>query len=184
MTQDGASPQVGASPRTLGARPTSDIPVDVHGNVHPNTGGVSVAPSVDKLPLHRRPPRTWRDRQGSVWKMNTADLGSELVHVPDSPGHGTIQPSRPMPLSKFSSRIGKYSRKMVKMLISERFRHEVRLEIWSSRSLVSLREILVKYKEEGMTQAEMLADLDDLREFGCEDKILELMDFGIWILPS
>ncbi|MTD29433.1 hypothetical protein GK011_21155, partial [Erwinia sp. J316] len=38
MTDNGG-PQVGSSARTLGVRPGTDIPVDQHGNIHPNTGG-------------------------------------------------------------------------------------------------------------------------------------------------
>ena len=33
--------------------------------------------------------------------MNASDLGPDLRLVPDRPGHGTIQPSRPMPLKDY-----------------------------------------------------------------------------------
>ncbi|MEX3970503.1 RHS repeat-associated core domain-containing protein [Paraburkholderia caribensis] len=42
--------------RGLGARPGVDIPVDSNGMVHPDTGGISVAPeSTANLPPHRPP---------------------------------------------------------------------------------------------------------------------------------
>lgn len=85
----------------MGARPNVDIPVDASGNVHPNTGGVSVSPSPQDLPSHRRPPEFGGTGKDPVWKLDVSDLGDDLQHVPDKPGHGTIQPKRSMPLSKY-----------------------------------------------------------------------------------
>jgi hypothetical protein len=48
MLADGGKPKVGSASKLLGVRfapnPRADIPVDEHGNVHPETGGMSVAP--------------------------------------------------------------------------------------------------------------------------------------------
>jgi RHS repeat-associated protein len=103
MTPEGSQPQVGETARTLGVRPGVDIPVDANGRVHPNTGGMSVSPAIEDLPSHRRPPEHGGTGKDPVWKLNTSNLGDDLAHVPDKPGHGTIQPSKSMPLSRFQT---------------------------------------------------------------------------------
>ncbi|WP_285398406.1 RHS repeat-associated core domain-containing protein [Lysinibacillus sp. fls2-241-R2A-57] len=104
MRDSNGKPMLGESARTLGARPGKpggDIPIDSDGMVHPRTGGMSVSPSPEDLPPHRRPPGFGGEGKDPVWKMNTGDLGSDLVHVPDKPGHGTIQPTRTMPFEEY-----------------------------------------------------------------------------------
>ncbi|WP_427108125.1 RHS repeat domain-containing protein [Lysinibacillus xylanilyticus] len=101
MTDSNGKPKLGESARTLGARPNVDIPVDTNGKVHPRTGGVSVSPSPQDLPTHRKPPEFGGTGKDPIWKMNTSNLGSDLVHVPDKPGHGTIQPARSMSFENY-----------------------------------------------------------------------------------
>lgn len=96
MMEDDGKPKVGESARTLGVRPDVDIPVDANGIVHPNTGGMSVSPSPDALPTHRKPLEFGGTGKDPIWTINTNDLGADLTYVPDSPGHGTIQPTKPM----------------------------------------------------------------------------------------
>jgi hypothetical protein len=95
MIENNGQPQIGNTARELGTRPI-DIPVDGRGMVHPGTGGMSVSPSPQDLPSHRRPPGFGGTGKDPVWKMSTKNLGPDLKLVPDSPGHGTIQPSRTM----------------------------------------------------------------------------------------
>lgn len=101
MTNDNGSPKVGPSARELGARPGTDIKVAPNGNVHPNSGGVSVSPNTDGLPNHRKPPEFGGTGKDPVWELDTSDLGKDLKHVPDSRTHGTIQPSRTMSMDEY-----------------------------------------------------------------------------------
>ncbi len=96
MTENNGTPKVGESARTLGVRHNIDIPIGENGMVHPNTGGMSVSPSPNDLPIHRKPTAYGGTGKDPVWSININDLGSDLKYVPDSPGHGTIQPTRTM----------------------------------------------------------------------------------------
>lgn len=103
MMEDGGKHKVGDSVRTLGVRPDVDIPVDANGMVYPKTGGMSVSPSPDDLPTHRKPPEFGGTGKDPVWGINTDDLGPDLIYVPDNPGHGTIQPAKPMSLKAYQN---------------------------------------------------------------------------------
>ena len=111
MTNDNGSPQIAQSARGLGAwvGPSLHIKADAHGVVHPGTGGISVSPSVVDLPPHRRPPEFGGNGKDSVWTTNTNDLGLDLEHVPDKPGHGIIQPSRSMYVDDHQNEVGQSS---------------------------------------------------------------------------
>ena len=113
-TEEKGEPKVGDSARTLGVRPNRDIPVDTNGNVHPNTDGVSVSPSPQDLPPHRKPIEFGGTGKDPVWKLDVADLGNDLQHVPDKPGHGTIQPKQSMPLSKYQTALANLKSKWIK----------------------------------------------------------------------
>jgi hypothetical protein len=93
-------PETGASARTLGARPGTDIPIDAIGDVSPRTGGMSVAPHTPRnLPPHRRPPEFGGSGRDPVFGIDTENLGQDLAYRPDPAnpgGHGFIEPSRPM----------------------------------------------------------------------------------------
>ena len=107
-------PKIGDSARTLGVRRGVDIPVDNNGIVYPNTGGMSVSPDVDGLPSHRKPPEYGGTGKDPVWKINIGDLGDDLVYIPDSPTHGTIQPSRPMTFDEYQDALAKTMKKWSK----------------------------------------------------------------------
>ena len=104
MKEDNGMPEIGNSARSLGARPGygpeldtgEDILVDTRGNVHPNEGGISTAPTPEDLPDFRRPPEFGGTGKDPVWKINTNELGPDLKYVPDSSTHGTIQPNHDM----------------------------------------------------------------------------------------
>jgi hypothetical protein len=116
MTRDeDGRPKVGETARTLGARPYAwdepqrDIPV-VAGSVRPGTGGMSVAPTLEDLPIYRIPKRYDVPGRGyagsgkvedSCWIMGDgpfeiASVSDGLRLVPDSRTHGTVQPSLTM----------------------------------------------------------------------------------------
>lgn len=103
MKDGGGAPATGPSARTLGARPGTDIPVDSAGMVHPNTGGMSVAPSPTALPAHRRPAKFGGTGKDPVWGTSVDELGPDLKYVPDSPTHGTVQPARPMSVEAYQA---------------------------------------------------------------------------------
>ncbi|RYF69384.1 MAG: hypothetical protein EOO39_17645, partial [Cytophagaceae bacterium] len=115
MTDINGIPKVGGSARELGARPGVDIPIDANGNVHPNTGGISVSPSPNDLPSHRKPPGFGGTGKDPVWKINTNDLGGDLKHIPDKPGHGTIQPSRTMSFDDYQKALADTQKKWKKV---------------------------------------------------------------------
>ncbi|MBB3257525.1 RHS repeat-associated protein [Paraburkholderia bannensis] len=101
--------------RGLGARPGVDIPVDSSGMVHPDTGGISVAPeSASNLPPHRRPSNLGGTGKDCACRLNTANLPKNLKYVQDSATHGTIQPSTSMSLSDYQSALGSTREKWVK----------------------------------------------------------------------
>lgn len=56
----------------------------------------AVLPSPDALSTHRKSPEFGGTGKDPIWTINTNDLGADLTYVPDSPGHGTIQPTKPM----------------------------------------------------------------------------------------
>ena len=117
MLPDGPSPQVGPDVKMLGVRTPADakpgsnldIAPDAHGNVHPRTGGMSVAPALASLPKHRI-PRRFRVRgvpqaEGtdrlSVWSLGEGPFvegplldGLYLRIDPKNPVHGLVEPDR------------------------------------------------------------------------------------------
>lgn len=94
MKMDGGLPKVEASKRGLGTTP-SDITV-VDGNVIGDKGCMSVSPSIEGLPEHRKPVEYGGTGKDPVWVMDSDNLGPDLKYVSDSSTHGTIQPTKPM----------------------------------------------------------------------------------------
>jgi hypothetical protein len=95
-------PMVEESARGLGVRPGVDIDINM-GMVVPFTGGMSASPLTPmNLPSHRRPASMGGTGKDPVFQMNTKDLPSGLVFVPDKFNnngaaiHGTIQPKGPV----------------------------------------------------------------------------------------
>jgi hypothetical protein len=117
MFAEGGKPKVGSESKMLGVRitpnPHADIPVDGNGNVHPETGGMSVAPAWRKLPWHLIPRRL--DRRGCghddlvCWRFGDGDfeignLNDDLVLRPDPnqlDKHGVVEPARLMAIAEY-----------------------------------------------------------------------------------
>jgi hypothetical protein len=100
-------PEVGSSGRRLGVRrgndPTPDVlAVQPTDTVTPGQGGMSVAPA-DPLHLqrHRRPASLGGTGRDPVWYIESEDLGPDLDLRLDKPGHGLIEPQRPLTLQEF-----------------------------------------------------------------------------------
>jgi hypothetical protein len=121
MLIDGGKPKIGCSAITLGVRvPPSkdaDIPVGPDGSVHPNTGGMSVAPAWRSLPIFRISKRLRDKIEGAsgsrhvfCWRMGegafvAGSVAQGLVLNADSDTHGTVQPNRPMPLIDYQGKL-------------------------------------------------------------------------------
>jgi len=52
---------------------------------------------------HRRPPEFGGTGKDPVWAIGIDTLGPDLVYVPDSSTHGTIQPKRPMSYNDYQN---------------------------------------------------------------------------------
>ena len=115
MKDDGGYPKIESSARGLGVREGIDITVDANGMVEPGKNGMSMSPSPQDLPSHRRPPEFGGTGKDPVWQIDTSDLGDDLKYVPDKPGHGTIQPSKKMTLERYKQALGSLRRKFRKV---------------------------------------------------------------------
>ena len=115
MKDDGGYPKIESSARGLGVREGIDITVDANGMVELGKNGMSMSPSPQDLPSHRRPPEFGGTGKDPVWQIDTSDLGDDLKYVPDKPGHGTIQPSKKMTLEKYKQALGSLRRKFRKV---------------------------------------------------------------------
>jgi len=100
-------PKIGASARTLGVRPGSDLPaLNPDDLVQPGQGGLSVSPDDPmNLPRHRRPPDFEGVGKDPVWGITDGDLGDDLAYRPDptQSGHGFVEPARPMTLNEYQN---------------------------------------------------------------------------------
>jgi hypothetical protein len=102
----GGRPEAGASARTLGVRPESDIPVDASQLVRPGSGGMSVTPDdVMDLPPFRRPPSLGGTGKDPAWAFPEEALGPDLVYRPDPEmnSHGFVEPARVMLFEDFQA---------------------------------------------------------------------------------
>ena len=106
MREDaGGGPLIGATARTLGARPQVDILI-VGGQVRPYTGGMSVAPDrPENLHPMRRPPQYGGSGKDPIWALDISDLDVSLHFRQDAPTHGLIEPSSPMSLAEYQRRL-------------------------------------------------------------------------------
>jgi hypothetical protein len=124
MLADGDQPKVGNESKMLGVRiaphPQADIAVDPNGDVHPNTGGMSVAPDWRQLPyflIPRRLKALIPDARGSnhlvCWTLGqglfeagllTNELALRLD--PDKPeAHGFVEPSQSVNIHAYQAAI-------------------------------------------------------------------------------
>ena len=118
MRAEGDVPALGDN--DLGVRLPTDIEPDAQGNVSPGTGGMSVAPSLRLLPLHRVPKRLAglvRKARGPntfcVWSMGdgafgagkvTDDLALRLDPVHPK-RHGFVEPAREMSFDAYEAEL-------------------------------------------------------------------------------
>lgn len=117
MLPDGAYPKLGRSATTLGVRVGEDIAPDGNGDVHPGPHGMSVAPSLRDLPVHRVPKRLRHLREGAsgsdnsrVWRhgegrFEVSIVAPHLVLQPDRSDHGIVAPESVMPLAQYEDAI-------------------------------------------------------------------------------
>lgn len=110
MQEDRGGPLVGATARTLGVRPGTDIVVDGDGLVRPGTEGMSVSSgSPMNLPLHRRPPSLGGTGKDPVWAISPEQLAEELSYrpAPDDETHGFIEPAYVMSFEQYQAALHK-----------------------------------------------------------------------------
>lgn len=108
-------PHIAATARSLGVRVPADIAPDEAGDVHPGSRGMSVAPDLVSLPLHRIPKRLAHLRLGAVgpdtnvvWSHGegpflAGPVAPNLAPVPDKPDHGVVGPDATMRLSDYEA---------------------------------------------------------------------------------
>ncbi|MBI3821473.1 MAG: hypothetical protein HY289_02210 [Planctomycetes bacterium] len=120
MHDDGGKPKVGSGSKMLGVRgppdPHADLPVDPNGNVHPQTGGMSVAPDWRKRPYFLVPmrlrslvPRARGSNDLDCWRLGDGDF--ETVALTDKLdlridqgqplNHGVVEPKLNMSIVDF-----------------------------------------------------------------------------------
>ena len=107
------APTVGDDAQSLGVRVLGDIVPDKSGAVHPGPHGMSVAPSLRALPLHRIPKRLRPivpAARGSdhlhIWTIGTEAFASGpactgLHLTVDNDHHGTVGPDAAIALAGF-----------------------------------------------------------------------------------
>lgn len=108
MQTDGTDrPLCGTGNCQLGARVGTDIRVDIHGQVHPRTGGISVTPNDPKLlPPHLRPERFGGIGRLPLFQLDETQLGPSLCYRPDPKRpdvHGFVEPGTMMILSFYQA---------------------------------------------------------------------------------
>ena len=118
MKEDNGKPLTGQGSNTLGVRPDTDIVVQPDGTVHPDTGEISVAPSLYDLPSFKIPKRLHERMIGRkkptgsndlhIWKMGNgtftdAPLALHLALRVDDPEHGLIEPDAVMPFDEYEN---------------------------------------------------------------------------------
>ena len=94
-----------ASARGLGVRVAIDINPSPDGLVHPQRGGMSVAPNTPfNLPQHRRPVSLGGTGRDPVFHLDAQALPETLAYRSDprAPSqHGFVEPSGPVALDTF-----------------------------------------------------------------------------------
>jgi hypothetical protein len=127
MVEENGMPKLGASATTLGIRRGIDIVPDPSGMVQrplfqpgaPN--GLSCSPTIQSLPAFALPV-AWggRNAKTAVWRIEQADLGSDLVAQEDTlPGkrrHISIGPARTMLADEFAQAVERTRPKWKKVI--------------------------------------------------------------------
>lgn len=115
MRDADGKPTVGDGPTDLGVRVPADIQPNTTGKVVPDTGGMSVAPTLADLPIHRLPKRLQTlvpDARGVdtnvVWRMGKGGFvadpiadGLQLRLDPNRARHGFVEPASPVALEEY-----------------------------------------------------------------------------------
>lgn len=90
-------PLVERPARALGVRIGErypDIHIDIQGQVHPKTGGMSVTPDdYRQLPNHRLPESLGGEGRDPVFSFEVVNLPSSLMLRRDKPSHALVEPS-------------------------------------------------------------------------------------------
>lgn len=107
-------PKVEQSASGLGIRPGIDVDI-VEGHVEANGKGMSVSPSWQSISIFRIPKRLRDKVPGARGSNNTfcfrygsgpfqaSPIANGLDLVPDSPTHGCMAPTQPVPLTTYES---------------------------------------------------------------------------------
>lgn len=110
---EGGRPAVGNSAAMLGVRIGTDIKPDENSNVHVDGGGMSVAPSMEMMPMHRIPkrlrsrvPAARGNNNYAVWRFGDGPFANgEFSHKLDlrvtSEKHGIVTPNKTMSLPEY-----------------------------------------------------------------------------------
>lgn len=116
MKEENGKPMLGRVRDTLGVVPDRDISVQTDGTVQPKNGGMSVAPSLLKMPYSLIPKRLKHllpDGEGAkgsnnlrVWKRGVGDFKEasfalKLTMRLDKPTHGLVEPADIMPFAEY-----------------------------------------------------------------------------------
>ncbi|AGY60438.1 hypothetical protein [Gloeobacter kilaueensis] len=117
MKEDGGFPACGNTATKLGVRPKVDIKIDEDRNVLPGTGGMSVSPSPEQLPEHRRPEALGGKSKYPAWEIKVQDLGPELKYRPDpkNSDHGFVEPARQMDFAEYQNALEETRQKWKKV---------------------------------------------------------------------
>lgn len=95
-------PKVGSAARRLGVRGLESSHHDIFAllstdRVKPSLGGMSATPDdPNDLPPFLKPVSLGGRGRDPVWVIDEADLGPDLIFVPDTATHGVIAPVREM----------------------------------------------------------------------------------------
>lgn len=108
-------PQIGRSANRLGVRVPVDIKPDSGGDVHPETGGMSVSPdSFLNIPNYRRPKRIGHGSTGPdslrIYAIGKDRVSIDNLHLRPDPvridKHAFVEPSRVMQLTQYENALG------------------------------------------------------------------------------
>lgn len=106
-------PTVGQTATTLGVR-LAEIDLDAHGNVMPNSKGMSVSPAWRMVSIFLIPKRLGTGGRGSNNSycfrrgnalFQQAQCGAGLELLPNSATHGVVRPTQLVPLAQYQSDI-------------------------------------------------------------------------------
>jgi hypothetical protein len=90
-----------------GNKNTDDIPLDLNGCVHPETGGMSVFDNPNHLPKHRKPK--WMpggEGRDTLFEIDSQFLiGGIAIRNSDLKGHCLVEPSLVCPYSVYATAI-------------------------------------------------------------------------------